>query len=179
MSFYLDDVSVVPYDGTLPDGLIEDMAFAQMVASFDIKTAKGVRVDLSKVKANKGDGKFENGVYTLTAGEEQSDPQFAVAGLNLDAGKYGVVVVKTKRENVTRQSGFQIFFTTDENKSIDEKKSINLPFESFTETDDGYFIGFYNFSTHSEWKGNITSLRFDPANASGVYTFTDVIILEN
>lgn len=179
MSFCLDDVSVVPYEGELSDGIIENMAFAKKVAAFDLDSFKGERLDLSKAKANKGEGKYSDNVFTITAGEDQSDPQFTFSGLELDAEKYGMVVVRTKRENMARQSHFQVFFTTDTQKNLDEKKSINLPFSNFVETEDGYFLGFYDFASHEMWEGTITSLRFDPANSPGVYSFTDIIVLEN
>ena len=103
------------------------------------------------------------------------DPGISHADLNLVAKDYASVEIRIKielRKNATDvvDKGTTIYFSTNKDGSLDEKKTLRAEFTSVTPDADGFVTLKYDTSSCAEWKDVINSIRFDPSNNNGKYT---------
>ena len=176
MSFYLDDISFVPYDGTLDDGAVADASLLEKLDNFSFDTSKGLPIDLSTLKLSGCDGEVTDGVLKLEA--TGGDPQATLADLSLDADKYPIIAVRFKVENLANEkTDFQIYFATEANPDLSEKKSVHVKYDSCKKMGD-YLVAYFTMSQCDEWAGKVTSVRFDPANSTGTFTIAQAMFVE-
>ena len=176
MSFYLDDISVIPYDGTLDDGFVEDASILEKLKEFSFDTSKGLEIDLESLKIGGAEATVEDGVLTMVA--TSGDPQATLGDLSLDAAKYPIIAVKFKIEKLDNENtDFQIYFATEADPKLSEKKSVHVKYDSFQKNGE-YLVGYFTMSQCDEWSGKVTSLRFDPANSTGTFVISQAMFVE-
>ena len=71
----------------------------------------------------------------------------------------------------------QVFFTTDSDGTLDEKKMVRLNPSEYIDDGDGYYTVVINAAANPLWKGKITTVRFDPANMMGTYYIDDLMVI--
>ena len=178
MSFYLDDISVVPYDGSTEDGAVLDASVLEKLDNFSFDTSKGLAIDLSTLKMGGCTATVDGGVLTMVAGEGQGDPQATLENPGIDAEKYPIIAVRFKIENLANEkTDFQIYFATEADPNLSEKKSVHVKYDSCKKLGD-YLVGYFTMSQCDEWTGKVTHLRFDPANSSGTFTIAQAMFVE-
>lgn len=137
--------------------------------------------DIGTLTYKKCDLEVVNGALVAVAqdmgpdAKPQYDTQIGIDGISLDAKDYTKLRVRMKIEfigentDITRKGDF--YFKTSEDAELSETKSLHSDFGATSYMDPfGWYIIDVDFSTHKEWKGNITGFRFDPANANGKFT---------
>ena len=175
MSFYLDDISVIPYDGTLEDGFVDDPAVLEKLKDFSFDTSKGLEVDLASLTIGGAEATVEDGVLTMVA--TSGDPQ-ATLSCSVDAKKYPIIAVKFKKVELKNENtDFQIYFATDSDDKLSEKKSVRVKYDNFQPFGD-YTVGYFTMSQCEEWAGTVTSVRFDPANSEGTFVIGQIMFVE-
>ncbi len=181
MSYYLDDVSVVPYEGDLADGRVteEIKKAASSAAVFNIDTAKGTVVDLTALKPDCTESSVEGSSLIMKSAAEKPDPKVLVPNLSVDASKVTVIAVKFTADSVEGNTPFQIYFSTDTEKDLSESKSVKLDYSSCKKLGDGSLLGYFVMTTNDQWKGTVTSIRLDPANANGNWKIEKVVLVED
>jgi len=178
MSFYLDDVSFVPYDGTLEDGAVADASLLEKLDNFSFDTSKGLPIDLATLKIGGCESEVDGGVLKMIAGEGQGDPQATYGDISVDADKYPIIAVRFKIENLSNENtDFQIYFATEVDPELSEKKSVHVKYDTCKKMGD-YLVGYFTMSQCDEWTGKVTSIRFDPANSSGTFTIAQAMLVE-
>ena len=176
MSFYLDDISVVPYEGTLEDGFVEDASILEKLKEFSFDTSKGLPIDLEALVIGGATGEVNDGVLTIIA--EGGDPQATLANISIDAAKYPIIAVKCKIENLANENtDFQIYFATEADSKLSEKKSVHVKYDAFQKVGD-YMVGYFTMTQCDEWSGNVTNIRLDPANSAGTFTIAQAMFVE-
>ena len=176
MSFYLDDISFVPYDGTLEDGAVADASLLEKLDNFSFDTSKGLPIDLSTLKLSGCEGEVTDGVLKLEA--TGGDPQALLSDLSLDADKYPIIAVRFKVENMANEkTDFQIYFATEADPKLSEKKSVHVKYDSCKKMGD-YLVAYFTMSQCDEWTGKVNMVRFDPANSSGTFTIAQAMFVE-
>ena len=177
MSFYLDDVSVVPYDGTMEDGFVEDASVLEKLKDFSFDTSKGLEIDLEKLAIGSGvESTLEDGVLTMVS--TSGDPQASLNDIAIDAAKYPIIAVKFKMENLENENtDFQIYFATDSNPNLSEKMSVRVKYDNFQKVGD-YMVGYFTMSQCDEWSGTVTKIRLDPANSAGTFVIGQAMFVE-
>ncbi len=181
-SFYVDNISVVPYDGAEEDGIKDASVFmgptgAGVPTGFDIDSAAGVEVDLSKLSSTKGSYVKDKG-FVFEAAEEDADPLVIINGLNLDASKYCAVAVEFKKVSAAKAYTSQAFFTTTSSDSVSEEKSVRQLYSDAAPVADGFMVSYYDFSENAEWKGTVNMIRFDPGDGAGEWIVTKIKVIE-
>ncbi|MBO4950121.1 MAG: copper amine oxidase N-terminal domain-containing protein [Clostridia bacterium] len=181
-SFYLDNISVVPYDGAEEDGIKDASVFmgptgAGVPTGFDIDSAAGVEVDLSKLSSTKGSYVKDKG-FVFEAAEEDADSLVIIDGLNLDASKYCAVAVEFKKVSAAKAYTSQAFFTTTSSDSVSEEKSVRQLYSDAAPAADGFMVSYYDFSENAEWKGTVNMIRFDPGDGAGEWIVTKIKVIE-
>jgi hypothetical protein len=122
--------------------------------------------------------RVENGELIMVA-DDTTDPQVYIKG-SFDADKYKLIAVRFKRENMGEdrtKSGFKIYFATKADDKLSEKKSIALKDSALIDNGDGYYTAAFHV-TNAEWKGEVITLRLDPADATGTYIIDKVMLVE-
>ncbi len=176
MSFYLDDISFVPYDGTLDDGAVADAALLEKLDNFSFDTSKGLPIDLAALALGGCEGEVTDGVLKLEA--TTGDPQASLADLSIDAAKYPVIAVRFNVENLANvNTDFQIYFATEADPDLSEKKSVHVKYDSCKKMGD-YLVAYFTMSQCDEWAGKVTRVRFDPANSTGTFTIAQAMFVE-
>lgn len=181
-SFYVDNISVVPYDGDEEDGIKDASVFmgptgAGVPTGFDIDSAAGVEVDLSKLSSTKGSYVKDKG-FVFEAAEEDADSLVIINGLNLDASKYCAVAVEFKKVSAAKAYTSQAFFTTTSSDSVSEEKSVRQLYSDAAPVADGFMVSYYDFSENAEWKGTVNMIRFDPGDGAGEWIVTKIKVIE-
>ena len=135
---------------------------------------------LSKVEIGKAESaEIVGGALVLKPkfmGENASpkyDPQIGVNKISISAEDFTKLKVRLKVEFIgdIKDPKFDFYFMTDDGEWFSERKSIHKHvIESSVIDPFGWCILEVDFSTHKDWKGNITGFRFDPANTNGIYT---------
>ena len=92
--------------------------------------------------------------------------------LNIDAKSYKKLHIRIK--NMTRSTSLRVFFITNADSNMDERKSYVAP---LTSGDSGYTDVYIDLASNSLWKGTITRLRIDPGDQPGD-VYIDFISLE-
>ena len=176
MSYYLDDVSFVPYNGTLEDGFVDDPAVLEKLKDFSFDTSMGLEIDLASLNMGSGvEATLDDGGLTMVA--TTGDPQ-ATYSCAIDAAKYPVIAVKFKIENIDREdTDFQIYFATEAEDKLSEKKSVHVKYENFQKIGD-YMVGYFTMSQCDEWSGTVKTIRFDPANSTGTFVIAQAMLVE-
>ena len=181
-SFYLDNISVVPYDGAEEDGIKDASVFmgptgAGVPAGFDIDSAAGLEIDLSKLSSTKGSYVKDKG-FVFEAAEENADSLVIINGLNLDASKYCAVAVEFKKVSAEKAYTSQAFFTTTSSDSVSEEKSARQLYADAAPVADGFMVSYYDFSENAEWNGTVNMIRFDPGDGAGEWIVTKIKVIE-
>ena len=176
MSFYLDDVSVIPYEGTLPDGIVADASLIEKMNNFSFDTSKGIEIDLNKLVLGGATGEVKDGVLTIEA--SSGDPQATLADISIDAEKYPIIAVLFKKGTLQNENtDFQIYFATEADDKLSEKKSVHVKYETFQPFGE-YGVGYFNMSNCEEWAGKVTTIRLDPGNSAGTYVIAQAMFVE-
>ena len=175
MNFYIDDISVVPYDGDMI-GFVEDAKVLDALKNFSFDTSKGNEIDLSTLTIGGAEGTVEGGVLTMVA--TTGDPQATLSDANIDADKYPIIAVKFKKENLANENtDFQIYFATEADPKLSEKKSVHVKYDAFKPFGD-YMVGYFTMSACEEWTGKVITVRFDPANSEGTFIIGQAMFVE-
>ena len=119
----------------------------------------------------------ENGELYMVA-DEASDPQVYLDG-SFDGDKYKLVAVRFKAENVGEErttAGAKIYFETEAEPGLSEKKAASIKTVSLLYDDDGYYTAAFHM-TNASWKGTVTSIRFDPCDATGTFVVDKVMLV--
>ncbi len=184
-SFYLDNISVVPYYGEEEDGRKDAAYFmgatgAGVPSGFDIDTAKGEVIDLSVLTSSSA--AYEDGQLHFVAEGEMTDPLVLMDNLNYDASKYAAIAVEFKKVSGDKAYSSQIFFATTVNSKLDEEKSLTVDYSDSVASDDGYIVSYFDFAdnekTASNWNSSISMLRFDPGNGNGEWFVKTIKLIE-
>ena len=181
-SFYVDNISVVPYEGDEEDGIKDASVFmgptgAGVPTGFDIDSAAGFEVDLSKLSSTKGSYVKDKG-FVFEAAEEDADPLVIINDLNLDASKYCAVAVEFKKVSAAKAYTSQAFFTTTSSDTVSEEKSARQLYADAAPVADGFMVSYYDFSENAEWNGTVNMIRFDPGDGAGEWIVTKIKVIE-
>ena len=110
------------------------------------------------------------------------DPQVGVSDILIAAEDYTKLKVRMKVEFIgeTIDKKFDFYFQTDDGTGLSERKSMHKDFTTQSYLDPfGWYVMEVDFTTHKEWKGNITGFRFDPANTNGIYAIDYIRLVSN
>ncbi len=121
--------------------------------------------------------KVENGELHMVA-NETADPQVYING-SFDGDKYKLVAVRFKMENVGKErttAGFKIYFETKADPGLAEKKSASLKTAALLDNGDGYYTAALHMTSEA-WKGEITTIRIDPLDATGTFILDKVMLV--
>ena len=83
------------------------------------------------------------------------------------AEDYDVVEIRARFDGKPKDGWMEIFFLTDKDGTWNQQKAIQFA-PGKSSTDGGWWEGKVYLSGVNNWKDNITALRFDPFNATGV-----------
>ena len=123
--------------------------------------------------------KLGGGVLYAEAIAPKVDITVTPKNVSFDAKKYNAIAVRFKAEDVEAvNTFFQIYYATDTNENLSEDKSQKVAHNSLVPDKDGYMTAVFDYSKQDEWKGTITALRIDPANAAGKYYIDKVMLIE-
>jgi len=181
-SFYVDNISVVPYEGEEEDG-IKDAAYfmgptgSGVPAGFDIDKAAGIEIDLSKLSSTTGGYEKDKG-FVFASEEENADCLVIIPDLALDASKYCAVAVEFKRVSAAKAYGSQSFFTTTTADSVSEEMSDRQFYSDAAPSEDGFMVSYFDFSENPEWKGTVNMIRFDPGDGAGEWIVSKIKVIE-
>ncbi len=176
-SFYVDNISVIPYTGNLADGFVDVEAEkrAEKLASFDIDAVEGLAYDFdgedfAPFSINKAyDPAVADGHFNLTIEEDDSiDVQFGTKSVDFVADDYNRLAFKVKADvNDIAKTYFALYFATEDDPKLSQSKCVQLTYPSAKLTDDGYYVGIIDLGDNEFWNGKIVEIRFDPVQ--GVY----------
>ena len=129
---------------------------------------------------------IKNGAVVIKPQDRQNlTPRFAsrviAKNINIDASEYSKLRIRMKPEfvGVPEKTNVYFYFHTDEDAGFSDLKSMSQNLVEFSYIDAaGWYVLEVDLSLHPEWKGNITSIRFDPGSVDGVFTI-DYIRLAN
>jgi hypothetical protein len=112
------------------------------------------------VLSNKLTGTVSGGVYNLTI--TGADPYMhSPNNLNIDASVYGLIRIRMR--NMTSDSGFQIFWITQNDPNWTQTKSVTFTAKKNDTQISEYLISLNDIGS---WSGIIKQLRFDTGNAA-------------
>ena len=81
-------------------------------------------------------------------------------------------------ENLANENtSFQIYFATEADSALSEKKSVRLTYDKFQKSGE-YLIGYLTMSQCDEWSGKVTKVRIDPANSTGTFVIAQAMFVE-
>ena len=106
-------------------------------------------------------------------GSPQFDPKITVKDINVDAAMFSKLKVRMKVDFIgdITSTRYDFYFMTEGDENFSETKSMHQDFVKYSYLDPaGWYVMEVDFRNHGEWKGKITSFRFDPCNTNGVYT---------
>ena len=185
-SFYLDNISVVPYEGDEEDGRKDAALFMAPTGSgvptgFDINKAAGYTFNLADLTATTGAYIKDTG-FVFESAEENADCLVMMRDLKFDASKYCALAIEFKRVSAAKAYSSQAFFTTTKSDSIDEAKSVKQNYSDGAASTDGFIVAYFDFengdSSSSYWNGTIDSLRFDPGDGAGEWIVKTIKLIE-
>ena len=120
--------------------------------------------------------KVENGELIMVA-DEHADPQVYIKG-SFDGDKYKLVAVRFKRETIgDDRTGCKIYFETKAEPGLSEKKACTVKPAALIDNGDGYYTAAFHM-TNQNWKGEITTIRLDPADAVGTFNIDKVMLVD-
>ena len=79
------------------------------------------------------------------------------------------ITVRMKYDTNGRDDNTSMYFATATDSVFDENKAVKVKLSRGMPDSDGFFVYTFNMSECTQFKGKITSLRFDPANLDGEY----------
>jgi len=171
-SFYVDNISVLPYTGDYADGFVDYAAIerAKKLESFDIDAVDGLVFgfdgeDYAPFSLNKAyDPVVANGHFDLTIGDDDSiDVQFGTKEIDFTADDYNRIAFKLKFDGEgIEKTYFAVYFATEEDPKLSQAKCVQHNFPLTKLTDDGYYVGVLDMASNENWKGKIVEIRFDP-----------------
>lgn len=129
---------------------------------------------------------IKNGKVVIKSLDRESlTPRFATRviakNIDVDASQYSKLRVRMKPEFIGEptKKNIYFYFHTDEDAGFSDLKAINQNIVEFSYVDPaGWYVLELDLSLHPEWKGNITSIRFDACSIEGIYSI-DYIRLAN
>ncbi len=135
--------------------------------------------------AHRANSKFENGKFVVETkpGENDIICEFKALPAALgDATKYDVAVARMKLKDHGAEGAATIFFRND--STISESYSANAHATAFfsgdTPTDEeGYMYLVLDLGKNEHWTGNITAMRYDPADLYDATYYIDYIKFYN
>ncbi len=122
--------------------------------------------------------KVENGELYMVA-DESADPQVYING-SFDGDKYKLVAVRFKMENVGKErttAGFKIYFETKAEPGLAESKSTSIKTVALIDNGDGYYTAALHM-LNDAWKGEVTTIRIDPLDATGTFILDKVMLVD-
>ncbi len=98
---------------------------------------------------------------------DSTDPIITLSDpVNLDASKYKKLELRVRFKYAGTGQAISIYFTTDKESSMDEKKSLKINLTG-TDSGDEWLTYTLDLTKQPQWNGIIKNLRFDPFNAVG------------
>ena len=181
-SFYVDNISVVPYDGEEEDGIKDPAIFmgptgAGVPTGFDIKKAAGVEFDLSRLSSSTGNYEKDKG-FVFSSAEETADCLVMIRDLNYDASKYCAVAIEFKRVSAAKAAHSQVFFTTTSADTVSEDKSAKQLYADAAPSADGFMVSYFDLAENSQWNGTVNMIRFDPGDGAGEWIVKTIKLIE-
>ncbi len=181
-SYYLDNISVVPYYGEEEDGIKDAALFmaptgAGVPAGFDINKAEGIDVELSRLSSTSGSYEKDKG-FVFSSTDENADSLVMINNLNLDANEYCALAVEFKRVSSAKAYGAQAFFTTTAADTVSEDKSVKQFYADSAASEDGFMVAYYDFSENPQWNGTVNMIRFDPGDGAGEWIVKSMKIIK-
>ncbi len=171
-SYYLDNISVLPYDGNLVEGMYDAAAIAEAKknAEFDIDTIEGLVYDfesgdfLGCIASEDFAPVVADGALNLTCTEETGADVLFDLPVNFAAADYNKLAIKFKCDNEDEflKSLVCVYFATDSDPKINGAKNAQCPIGSSNKLDDGYYVAILNLGANESWNGQITAMRIDP-----------------
>ena len=123
--------------------------------------------------------RLENGKLYIKVEAPVTDIQLGVNEVSFDAKDYSAVAIRFKTEELDAENPvFQAFFATASSPDLSEAMSGKCSYNLLKPDKEGYMTAVVEFDENPEWKGKITSLRFDPANSSGKYWIDKIMLVE-
>lgn len=125
--------------------------------------------------------KIENGILTVVAGEGKNDVMVHFKGVPdalKSATDYDVAVARMKLENHGADAAATIFFQNDSTirETFSAKAHATTPYSGDTPVDEeGYMYLVLDLGKNEHWTGDITALRFDPADMYDATYYIDYI----
>lgn len=105
---------------------------------------------------------FKDGMLVATS--TNGDPQiFSPSGLNVEIGPGKAEYIKVRLKCLTGSTAYQMFFTTSDDKSVSEGKSIKFQIPA----GEDYVECYINMAQCDLWTGTLDQLRFDIGSAPG------------
>ena len=170
LKYYIDNISVVPYSGDKGHGPVAGANAIHAMNKFDIDAVDGIVIDfdsesvLEEVPFGKVHApELKDGHIYLTVAEGVTTDVQANYKTSFDASEYNAVAFKVKSDAPAfADSYFAVYYATEDDPKLSQAKSKAYGYVDCKLTEDGYYIGYIDFSDVDEWKGTITTLRFDP-----------------
>ena len=169
LKYYVDNISVVPFDGKNADGPIK-ASEVSIMDKFDIDAVEGIvfdfndESDLEKTPFGKVHSpEIKDGHIYLTVGEDMTTDVQASYKSSFDASEYNAVAFKVKSDAPAFEgSYFAVYYATEDDPKLSQAKSKSYGYDGCKKTEDGYYIGYIDFTNIENWKGTVTTVRFDP-----------------
>ena len=120
---------------------------------------------------------IKDGALVLKAKERESktlkfDPKITFKNVDINANDYSKLRIRMRINfpTETPDPSCDFYFMTEGDTNFSEAKSAHERLKPFyVNGPSEWFILELDFRTSDVWKGNVTSFRFDPANADGIY----------
>ena len=134
---------------------------------------------LEKLTFNATSTEVKDGALVLKAldkGEGQVaryDSKIIFNDIKLNAAENTRLRVRFKAEFIGEYDNinYDFYFATEEDPTFTESKAIHANMISGSYKDaSGWYVLEVDLATKAQWKGNITSYRFDPTNSNGIFT---------
>ncbi len=183
-NLYIDNISLVPYNGDEEDGIVDPALFmgptgSGLPANFSFDAAEGDLLDLSAFTSSYA--KYDHATGNLVFDTESTDP-LATIEVNIDAAEYSAVAVKfVKGEVGEAATSFQTFFTTASDPNLSESKSLHAKYIDCGVDADGSWVAYFDFAnleTADLWTGTVTKIRLDPGNDYGQWDILGVKLVK-
>ncbi len=130
---------------------------------------------------------INNSVLTLKVfdrGEGRTtrfDPKITVKNTDIDAKKYSKLRIRIKPEfkgEVTNRN-IDFYFMTEGDSNFSEAKSFHMSYDGQYVDSSGYTFFEIDFRLLPIWDGKVTAIRFDPANADGIFHIDYIRFIED
>ncbi len=128
-------------------------------------------------------GVIDSGVmyFEATLNNNRYDSQIVLDKPTMKAADYNKAEIRIKpvyKDDFVDKT-VVMYFSTDTEPALSEKKTARIGFEEATPDAEGYYTGIFDFSENESWKGNIKLLRFDPPNRPGEFYIDYIRFIED